>query len=255
MISAGFMERARAGSRGLLGTWVKIPAFETVELLAHAGFDFVVIDMEHSPLALDRVYELVFATQRMGMAALVRLPDQLGTPVQPLLDAGADGLLVPRVASTEVAAAIAARMVFAPAGERGLGFTSRAGRWALMPLPDYLKRGDEQCLRMIQLEDWAALQAAAQFAAVKHVNGLFVGLGDLFLSSGRAASSPEVQALVSSVLKATRDAGILSGIAAGTPAEARQYLALGYSLVMVSNDATLFGKAAADLVRATRESQ
>jgi len=251
-MNEGFMDRVRSAGKGLLGTWVKIPAFETVELLAHAGFDFVVIDMEHSPLALDRVYELVFATQRMGMAALVRLPDQLGTPVQPLLDAGADGLLVPRVASLDAAAAIAARMVFSPAGERGLGFTSRAGRWALMPLPEYLKRGDEQCLRMIQLEDWATLQSAAQYAALQHVNGLFVGLGDLFLSSGKPANAPEVQALVRSVLKATKETGILSGIAAGTATEARDYLAMGYSMVMVSNDATLFGRAAAELVRASR---
>jgi len=248
----GFMDRVRSAGRGLLGTWVKIPALETVELLGHAGFDFVVIDLEHAPLALDRAYDLIFAAQRMGMAALVRLPDQLGSPVQPLLDAGADGLLVPRVTSTEVAAAITARMVFAPGGERGLGFTSRAGRWGLMQLPDYLKRGDEQCLRMVQLEDWATLEAAAKFASLKHVNGIFVGLGDLFLSSGRPASSPEVQALVGKVLKATKDAGILSGIAAGAPAEARQYLEMGYSLVMVSNDATLFGKAAAEMVRASR---
>jgi len=246
------MDRVRSAGKGLLGTWVKIPAFETVELLAHAGFDFVVIDMEHSPLALDRVYELVFATQRMGMGALVRLPDQLGTAVQPLLDAGADGLLVPRISSLDAAAAITARMVFSPAGERGLGFTSRAGRWALMPLPEYLKHGDGQCLRMIQLEDWATLEQAAQFAALKHVNGLFVGLGDLFLSSGKPANAPEVQALVGSVLKATKDAGILSGIAAGTSTEARDYLAMGFSLVMVSNDATLFGRAAAELVRASR---
>ena len=252
-MTEGFMDRVRSAGRGLLGTWVKIPAFETVELLAHAGFDFVVIDMEHSPLALDRVYELIFATQRLGMAALVRIPDQLGTSVQPLLDAGADGLLVPRITSLEVAAAITARMVFGPAGERGLGFTSRAGRWGLMPLPDYLERGDKQCLRMIQLEDWATLTAAAQFAALRHVNGLFVGLGDLFLSSGRPASSPEVQALVGTVLEATKAAGILSGIAAGAPAEARQYLDMGYSLVMVSNDATLFGRAAAEMVRASRQ--
>ncbi len=251
-MTEGFMNRVRSAGHGLLGTWVKIPAFETVELLAHAGFDFVVLDMEHAPLSLERVYELIFATQRMGMAALVRVPDQLGMTVQPLLDAGADGLLVPRVTSTDVAAAISARMVFAPAGERGLGFTSRAGRWSLMPLPEYLERGDKQCLRMIQLEDWATLEAAAQFAALRHVNGLFVGLGDLFLSSGRPASSPEVQALVARVLQTTRDAGILSGIAAGTPAEARQYLDVGYSLVMVSNDATLFGKAAAEMVRASR---
>jgi 2-dehydro-3-deoxyglucarate aldolase/4-hydroxy-2-oxoheptanedioate aldolase len=209
--------------------------------------------MEHSPLALDRVYELIFAAQRMGMAALVRLPDHLGTPVQPLLDAGADGLLVPRITSVEAAAAITARMVFGPAGERGLGFTSRAGRWGLMAMPEYLKRGDEQCLRMVQLEDWATLEAAARFAALEHVNGLFVGLGDLFLSSGRPANAPEVQGLVAKVLEATTQAGVLSGIAAGTPAEARQYLALGYSLVMVSNDATLFGRAAAETVRASRQ--
>ena len=116
----------------------------------------------------------------------------------------------------------------------------------------YLERGDKQCLRMIQLEDWATLEAAAQFAALKHVNGVFVGLGDLFLSSGKPANSPEVQALVGKVLKATKDAGILSGIAAGAPAEAKSYLAMGYSLVMVSNDATLFGKAAAEMVKASR---
>lgn len=248
-MTEGFINRVRSGKRGLLGTWLKIPAFETVELLAHAGFDFVVIDMEHSPLGLDRVYELIFASQRMGMAALVRLPDQLGTPVQPLLDAGADGLLVPRISSTEIANEISARMVFGPAGERGLGFTSRAGRWGLMPLPDYLEHGDKQCLRMIQLEDWATLEAAPQFAELEHVNGIFVGLGDLYLSSGKTPNTPEVQALVGSVLEATKEAGILSGIAANTPADAKQYLDMGYSLVMVSNDATLFGRAATETVK------
>ncbi len=130
---SGAARRTRA--RGHLG---EDPSLETVELLAHAGFDCVVIDMEHAPLALDRVYELIFAAQRSGLSALVRLPDQLGTTVQPLLDAGADGLLVPRVSSLEIASAITSRMVFAPSGDRGLGATSRAGRWGLMPLPEYL---------------------------------------------------------------------------------------------------------------------
>lgn len=248
----GFMERVANAGRGLLGTWVKIPALETVELLAHAGFDFVVIDLEHAALSLERAYALIFAAQRMGMAALVRLPDHLGSPVQPLLDAGADGLLVPRVTSLDLASSITRRMVFAPAGERGLGQTSRAGRWAMMPMAEYVKHGDGQCLRMIQLEDWATLEDAARFAALEYVNGLFVGLGDLFLSSGKSPGTPEVQALVSRVLGVARRAGVLSGIAAGTPTEARQYLDMGYSLVMVSNDATLFGRAAVELVRASR---
>jgi 2-dehydro-3-deoxyglucarate aldolase/4-hydroxy-2-oxoheptanedioate aldolase len=244
--------RARSARRGLLGTWVKIPALETVQLLGHAGFDFVVIDMEHAPHTLERAVQLVFAAQAMGMAALVRVPDHTGATIQPLLDGGADGLLVPRIASLDVADAITRRMVFAPRGERGLGATSRAGRWGLAPLPEYLARGDEG-LRMIQLEDWSSLERAAEFAALEHVNGIFIGHGDLFLSSGKPASDPEVKALTARVLEATSAAGILSGVAVGTPQEAREHLALGFSLVMVSNDTTLFGRAVAEAARAARE--
>ncbi|HTV78707.1 MAG TPA: aldolase/citrate lyase family protein [Steroidobacteraceae bacterium] len=247
-----FLETARARARGMIGTWVKLPSLETVELLGHAGFDFVVIDMEHAPHALNRAYELVFAAQATGMAALVRLPDHTGSSIQPLLDGGADGLLVPRVTGTDVAAALTRRMVFSPKGERGLGFTSRAGRWGLGSVPEYLARGDGQCLRMVQLEDWATLEAAAEFAALEHVNGIFIGHGDLFLSSGKPAASPEVQQLTARVLRATQEAGVLSGVAAGSPTEARAYLDMGFSLVMVSNDTTLFGRAAAEAVKATR---
>jgi 2-dehydro-3-deoxyglucarate aldolase/4-hydroxy-2-oxoheptanedioate aldolase len=243
--------RARSSDRGLLGTWVKIPSLETVQLLGHAGFDFVVIDMEHAPHTLERAIELVFAAQAMGMAALVRLPDHAGMTIQPLLDGGADGLLVPRIASLGAADAITRRMVFAPRGERGLGATSRAGRWGLASLSDYLARGDE-CLRMIQLEDWNSLERAAEFAALEHVNGVFIGHGDLFLSSGKPAGDPEVRDLTARVLATTRDAGILSGVAVGTPQEARLHLEMGFSLVMVSNDTTLFGRAVTEVVNAAR---
>ena len=231
-------------STGMLGTWVKIPSLETVELLGHAGFDFVVIDMEHAPHGLDTAYRLIFAAQSCGMAALVRLPDQSGSAVQRLLDGGADGLLVPRVDSLDTARRITRQMVFSPRGERGLGATSRAGRWGLIPMADYVQRGNDECLRMVQLEDWETLHQVADYLALRDVGGVFVGLGDLFLSSGRPADEPEVQALVAAVRQAAADVGKLSGIAAGSPEEARRYLDLGYSLVMLSNDATLFGKAA-----------
>jgi cation diffusion facilitator CzcD-associated flavoprotein CzcO len=65
-----FIATARTQARGLIGTWVKIPSLATLELLGHAGFDFVVIDMEHAPHAPDRACELIFAAQAVGMAAL-----------------------------------------------------------------------------------------------------------------------------------------------------------------------------------------
>ena len=237
---------------GLIGTWVKIPSLETVELLGHAGFDFVVIDMEHAAHALDTAYTMIFAAQAMGMRAYVRLADRQGSDVQRLLDAGADGLLVPQVGDLETAARLTRQMVFAPAGERGLGATSRAGRWGMLTVADYVARGNAG-LRMVQLEAWDVLQQAEDYLALEHVGGVFVGLGDLFLSSGRRPDEPETRAMVARVAGQARAAGKLSGIAAGGAAEARAYLELGYSHVMVSNDATIFARSAAALVGEVRD--
>jgi 2-dehydro-3-deoxyglucarate aldolase/4-hydroxy-2-oxoheptanedioate aldolase len=230
-------------AEGLIGTWVKIPSLETVELLGHAGFDFVVVDLEHAPLNPETAYRLIAGAQAAGMAALVRLSDRSGVQIQRLLDGGADGLLVPHVSDLAIAERVTRAMVFAPRGRRGLGATSRAGRWGLMPVEDYVQRGDA-CLRMVQLEAWEVLQDAASYLALESVSGVFVGLGDLFLSSGRRPGEPETRAMVRRVAEAAHAAGKASGIAAADVEEAREYIALGYSLVMVGNDATMFGKTA-----------
>jgi 2-dehydro-3-deoxyglucarate aldolase/4-hydroxy-2-oxoheptanedioate aldolase len=236
---------------GLVGTWVKIASLETVELLGHAGFDFVVVDMEHAPHSLDTAYTMIFAAQAMGMKAYVRLADRHGSDVQRLLDAGADGLLVPQVGDLETAARLTRQMVFAPAGERGLGATSRAGRWGLLTVAEYVARGNAG-LRMVQLEAWDVMRDAARYLALEHVGGVFVGLGDLLLSSGRRPDEPETREMVATVAGLARAAGKLAGIAAGSAAEARAYLELGYTHVMVSNDATIFARAAGALVGEVR---
>ncbi|MXO67100.1 HpcH/HpaI aldolase family protein [Altericroceibacterium endophyticum] len=248
-----FLTRAHAADRGLLGTWVKLPSFETVQMLGQAGFDFVVVDMEHAPHSLQRAVELVFCAQSCGMAALVRLPDHSGMTIQPLLDGGADGLLIPRVTAPAIAQSLTRRMTFAPAGERGLGTTSRAGQWGLGAMEDYLARGTHECARIVQLEDWQSLESARDFAQLEHVDGLFIGHGDLYLSSGKPAHDPEVRALTGRMVAVTKDAGILSAAAAANPEDAQLYLDMGFSLVMVSNDLTLFGKAAAELVTSARK--
>lgn len=239
-------------SGGMLGTWVKLPTFETVEMLARAGFDFVVVDMEHAPHSMSDMYRFVFAAQQLGMCALVRLSDPDSPDAQRILDAGADGVMIPRVTSPDMALDITEKMVFSPRGKRGLGMTSRAGGWGAVPMADYVARGDEECLRIVQLEDWESLRSVESFVALEFVNGLFVGLGDLQLSSGKTPNDPDVQEMVKRVADACRRNGVFSGIAAGGPQEARRYLDLGYSLVMVSNDASIFARAAADMVKRTR---
>jgi len=252
MNATSFLQRLHEPGICLFGTWVKLETLETLELLAHAGFDFVVIDMEHAPHTFKSAYRLTVAAQGMGLGVLVRLPDLQNNDVQRLLDSGADGLLVPRVQSADAARRVLDTMIFSPKGSRGLGITSRAGRWGLDSVAAYVDRGNSQIVRALQLEDAGALAAAADMVAVEGVNAIFVGLGDLSLTTGLSATHPDIDAMVTHLLKVAADARVPCGTAVGDAAAARRAKERGFSFVMVSNDCSLFGRAAADLMKAVR---
>lgn len=247
MTRPAFLERVTTSGRCLFGTWVKLPTLETLELLAAAGFDFVTIDTEHAPLSLETTYRLIAHAQGLGMSALVRTPDQASNDIQRLLDSGADGLLVPRVRSADEAGQAVSRMMFSPTGVRGLGITSRAGRWGLKPLAEYIEDGNQRVLRCVQLEDRNVLENVEAVLDTAGVNAAFLGMGDLQLTTGLPASHPELQALVDKLLHACRQRQLPCGAAAQDAAAARKAAQRGFSFVMVSNDTTLFGKAAAAL--------
>lgn len=249
---ANFLNKLSPGDGCSFGTWVKLGTLETLEMLAIAGFDFVVVDMEHAPHTLESAYRLIVAAQGFGMAALVRLPDSGGALVQRILDSGADGVLVPRVRNVAEARAVADGLRFSPAGSRGLGITSRAGHWGLKGTPAYVEEGNRDVFRGVQLEDAAALRDAGDILAVDGINAAFVGPGDLALSTGKPASHPDNAALIDSLLSTCRERGVPCGTAVGDEKAAREARERGFSFVMVSNDCTLFGKAAQSLVRGIR---
>ncbi len=244
-----FAERLSQDGPTLFGTWVKIPALETVELLGEVGFDFIVVDMEHAPLTLESAYRAIVVAQAMGMGALVRVPDRSNSHIQRLLDSGADGVLVPRVTDAVTCRAAVDAMRFSPRGERGLGTTSRAGRWGLDGAAEYLARGDTGVVRGVQVEDQDGLRAIDEMLAVDGLTALFIGTGDLSLSSGLPASHPDNDTLIGDTLTACRKAGVPCGTAVGDSAAAVAAARRGFRFVMVSNDATIFATAARDLLR------
>ena len=252
MSTGTFVERLRTRERCLFGTWVKLPTHETLEMLAHAGFDHVVLDAEHAPLTLETIYRLVAHAQALGLGALVRVPDQASNDFQRLLDCGADGLLVPRVRDADDARRAIGRMVFSPVGERGLGITSRAGRWGTVPLDDYLRRGTDHVLRCVQFEDRQVLEDPGAVLDIDGVNAAFIGMGDLSLTTGLPATHPDLQALADGLLAACRERNLPCGAAAGDAAAALRAAERGFAFVMVSNDATLFARAATAVVQQLR---
>ncbi len=227
------------------GTWVKLPSLETLELLAHGGFDFVVIDLEHSPLTLESAYTQILVAQSLGMTAFVRVPDRSGNYIQRVLDSGANGILVPQVTSVDQAAEALSQMTFSPSGVRGMGITSRAGRWGL--LGSGYRASGEQVVKAIQIENRATLEQIEPLLDLPGLSAAFIGMGDLTMSSGLSGSSPELRALVDNLRAQCQRRGLPLGTAVGDAEQAAAARDEGYSFIMVSNDATMFAKAATTL--------
>ncbi|QJU54547.1 aldolase/citrate lyase family protein [Herbiconiux sp. KACC 21604] len=235
-----------------LGTWSKIPAQETVELLALAGFDFVVIDLEHSAMSAESASRQIGVALLAGLSPIVRVPSLAGGLVQRMLDAGAEGIMLPHVDSVEEARAAAAAVRFPPAGTRGVGSTSRAGAWGAVPREEYLRFGDEVVL-IAQIESAAAARAAGEIAAVDGVDALLVGAADLSVSEGLDESDPRVLRLIADAVEAAHAVGVPVGNAGGATTDAvRASIDAGFDFTMLSNDASLLGGAATAAVRAAR---
>lgn len=241
--------------RAALGTWVKVPAVESVELMALAGFDFVVIDLEHSPISLETASTLIAVARGRNLCPLVRVPDHAQSWIQRCLDAGASGILAPHVDSVEQARALARAARFEPRGTRGVGPTTRAGDWGLTAMGDYLASAADVAV-IAQIESDQGVRAVPEMVKDDRLDALFVGPADLSVSLGRQAGHPDVTTRIRKVLDSCREASVPCGTAIGAePQRAAELVAEGFSFVMVSNDATILGSGAARLVEAFREAR
>jgi 4-hydroxy-2-oxoheptanedioate aldolase len=169
--------------------------------------------------------------------------------IKRLLDAGAQSFLIPMVQNAEEAAAAVAATRYPPQGIRGVALSHRGNRYSRVP--DYLARANEEICLIVQIESRAAVECAAEIAAVEGVDGLFIGPSDLAADLGHLGNPghPDVQAEISKVLKACKAAGKAPGILAGVEDQAKTYLDAGFTFVAVGSDLGLLTKHA-DALRA-----
>ena len=234
-----FRERLHDPATRLLGMFVKFPTLETMEILATAGCDFVIIDMEHAPLSVDTVYGMVAVAERSGMAALVRLRGHDTATGAMLLDAGASGIFVPHCSPFEVAQRLITDMVFPPTGRRGAGGGGRATQWGLDGPDEYRRGGDSGVVRVPMIEDPEAVEDIDRILGVPGVDAAFIGQGDLTQTLGDREAA---QALVDRALAACMAKGIPAATTAyGDDVEAR--FRQGFKWLAVANDSGLFSRA------------
>jgi 2-keto-3-deoxy-L-rhamnonate aldolase RhmA len=241
-----------------LGTWLMSGAESTAEAMGCAGFDWLVVDMEHVPIDYKDAYHILQAIAGTRATPVIRLAWNDVVMVKRALDIGAQTLMFPFVQNAEDAKRAVASTRYPTAtdlnGTRGFAAMHRASRYATAA--EYGKRANDGIFKMIQLETPAAIAKLEEIAAVDGVDALFMGPGDLSASMGVIGNvaDAKVQAALKDAASRARAVGKPIGIVGPTPEMVGQFIDWGYSYVAVASDMGMMMRQANAMITALKPS-
>jgi len=236
-----FKQAIREG-RPQIGLWTSLCSNIAAEVIAGAGFDWVLLDTEHAPNELPMVFAQLQAMVGGTAAPVVRPAWNDIVILKRLLDIGAQNLLIPYVQNAAEARAAVAATRYPTQGTRGVAVLFRANHYGR--IKDYHQRVQEELCVLVQIETRAAVENIEAIAAVEGVDGLFIGPSDLAAALGHLGESghPEVRAAIENAVTRIRKAGKPAGILAPVEADARHWLAKGFTFVAVGSDLGLLAR-------------
>ena len=243
-----------SGSQPPIGSWISSASPIVAEAMGVAGFDWGVVDMEHAPMDIMQVVQLLQALGNTKMVSVVRVPWNDAVVVKRVLDAGATTVLFPFVQNAEEARSAVATTRYPPAGQRGMSGMSRGARFGTVP--NYLKTANADMGVIAQLETPQALAQLEDIAAVDGIDALFIGPADLSASMGHVGqfTHPEVMQAMADAARRCKAVGKAVGTVGGTPDVVTQYRAMGYDYLAVASDIGLLMQGAAAALAALRMS-
>lgn len=233
----------------VVGTFVKLPTTQVIEMLGQIGYDFIIIDQEHAPLDRSITDLMILAARASNMAPIVRIPEFTEANVLSVLDSGAMGIMVPHVASVEKATAIARAARYTD-GTRGFVGLSRASNWGSAVPLEHMRLQDSQVAVIPMIEDQHAIDLAGDIARVEGVDALFVGRGDLTASfrDDREAAG-KVAELARRVAAAAKDADTPLMMLPTTKPDMEFVTGLGATAIVISSDHGFIRNAATTALR------
>jgi 2-keto-3-deoxy-L-rhamnonate aldolase RhmA len=238
-----------------IGTWIMSASPLIAEAMGHAGFQWGVIDMEHTPLDLENLLHMLQAVAGTSLVPIVRVPWNDTVNIKRVLDTGATTLLVPFVQNAEEAQAAVSATRYPPQGRRGMAGMSRASRFGTTQ--DYLRCANEHMGVIVQLETPQAIEALESIASVSGVDALFIGPGDLSATMGLVGqvTHPDVLALTEQAVRRAKTLGMPIGTVGGTPEVVSQYLGMGFDFVAIASDLGLLMRSAQGALAALKGSE
>jgi 2-dehydro-3-deoxyglucarate aldolase len=232
----------------LIGCWSSLASAITTEVLGVAGFDWILLDGEHSPNDVITFIPQLMALKDSVSAPVVRPSSNNEIEIKRLLDAGFYNFLIPFVQSAEDAQRAVAATRYPPQGIRGVSVSQRSNRYGTVP--NYFQEVNSHICVAVQIESRSGVAAASDIAAIDGVDCIFVGPSDLAAAFGHLgnAAHPEVQSAIADVFAQAKRHGKPTGILAPVEADARRYMEMGATFVAVGSDLGAFRSATQSLM-------
>ena len=251
MIQNPLPELWKRGGTAYTG-WLNLPSSWSAEVMARAGYDAVVVDMQHGLMDRGGLLTMLQAIGAAGVPGLVRAAWNEPGALMQALDAGAYGVICPMIGSRAECEAFVAACRYPPRGIRSFGPT----RSLVAIGADYLVRAAEFSLTFAQIESGAGLAEVEAIAGVPGLDGLYVGPWDLSLDLGLAEPGdlldPVLSQALDAILAAARRHGLIAGIYTGSAEEGLRMAARGFQCVNIAADTSLLLRGAAEAVRKAR---
>jgi 4-hydroxy-2-oxoheptanedioate aldolase len=211
------MKELIRGRRPALGCSLMFPSPQLVEMIGHAGFDWVLLDCEHGSLSGADVEVMAMAADAVGITAIARPRSNSAADIQSVLDRGVAGVQIPHIDTAEDAIRAVAAVKFGPGAGRGLAAGTRPDRWGLgAKMPDFVEQANDHSLVCVQLESGTAIDNAREILAVPGIDVFFIGPSDLSQSMGYPGNpkAPQVARAITDTLAMIREAGQAPGMPA-----------------------------------------
>ena len=235
-------KKAIQARRQQLGLWVSLPGAYSAEIVAGSGFDWLLLDGEHSPSDPITILAQLQAVAPYPVSPVVRPAWNEKVLIKRYLDVGAQTLLLPYVESGEEAAAAAAAIRYPVRGVRGVAGTTRASRFGRVA--DYVRRAEAELCVLVQVESRPALENLEAIAGTDGVDGVFIGPADLAAGLGFVGEQghPQVQEAIRDAIGRIGACGKPAGILATDEATARRYMEWGTTFTAVGLDAMVLAR-------------
>src|SRR5436305_3006893 len=215
-MSNEFLKSRLRGGETCKGTFLLfLVGGDVVQCLAGLGFDYFILDLEHSSLDVGPVREMIRTARAAGIAPIVRVPEVQYHLVARVLDAGAEGIMLPRVETRQQVEDLVRFARYRPEGERGIStFAGHTDFTRIADVPAFLAAQNERILLLAQIETAAGAQNRETILSVPGLDGCFVGTGDLAMSLGLAGQPdhPQVLAATESVLASAAAHGLITSL-------------------------------------------